>query len=62
MLFFLMFPDNLLERIEGPGDSVWFWFHSGRWELIFVFGILSVLCQLQFWSEFVRKGHHGTTF
>lgn len=60
MLCFLIFLDNLLKRIEGPGDTVWFWLSSGRWELIFVFGVLSVVCQLLFWSGIVRTGHRGT--
>jgi hypothetical protein len=60
MLCFLIFLDNLLKRIEGPGDRVWFWLSSGRWELIFVFGVLSVVCQLLFWSGAVRRGHRGT--
>jgi hypothetical protein len=58
MLCFLIFADNLLRRIEGPGDSVWFWLSSGRWELIFVSGVLSVVCQLRFWSGTVRRGNN----
>jgi hypothetical protein len=60
MLCFLIFLDNLLKRIEGPGDTVWFWLSSGRWELILVFGVLSVVCQLLFWSGVVRRGHRGS--
>jgi len=51
---FLIFLDNLLKRIEGPVDSVWFWVSSGRWELIFATGVLSVVCHLVFWSGIVR--------
>jgi len=58
MLCFLIFADNLLRRIEGPGDSVWFWLSSSRWELIFVSGVLSVVCQLLFWSGTVRRGNN----
>ncbi len=54
MLCFLIFADNLLGRIEGPGESMWLWLRSGRWELIFVSGVLSVVCQLLFWSGIVR--------
>ena len=60
MMCFLIFLDNVFERIEGTGDSVWFWLSSGRWELIFAFGVLSVACQVLFWSGVVRKGHRGT--
>ena len=59
MLCFLIFLDNLLKRIEGPGDSVWCWLSSGRWELILVFGVLSVVCHLLFWSDVVRTGDRG---
>ena len=60
MLCFLIFADNLLRRIEGPDETTWSWLTSGRWELIFVFGVLSVVCQLLFWSGVVRPGHRGT--
>ena len=60
MLCFLIFLDNLLKQIEGPRDTVWFRFSSGRWGLILVFGVLSVLCQLLFWSDVVRMGDRGT--
>ena len=60
MLCCLIFLDNLLKQIEGPRDTVWFGFSSGRWGLILVFGVLSVLCQLLFWSDVVRMGDRGT--
>ena len=59
MLCFLIFADNLLGRIEGPRETVWLWLRSGRWELIFVSGVLSVVCQLLFWSGIVRTGNRG---
>src|SRR5437016_1813804 len=43
VLCFLIFADNLLGRIEGPGEIMWLWLRSGRWELIFVSGV-SVWC------------------
>jgi hypothetical protein len=49
MLCFLIFADNLLGRIEGHEETV-SWLSSGRWELMFVSGVLSVVCQLLFWS------------
>jgi len=60
LLCFLIFLDNLLKQIEGPRDTVWFGFSSGRWGLILVFGVLSVLCQLLFWSDVVRMADRGT--
>ena len=56
MLCFFVFADNLLGRIEGPGETMWLWLRSGRWELIFVSGTLSVVCQLLFWSGILRTG------
>jgi hypothetical protein len=60
MLGFLIFADNLLKRIEGDETAVWFWLSSGRWELILVSGVLSVVCQLLFWSGVIRPGHRET--
>ena len=59
MLCFLIFADNVLGRIEGHEETVWFWLSSGRGELILVSGVLSVVCQLLFWSGVVRPGHRG---
>ena len=33
---------------------------SGRWQLLLVFGILSVVCQLLFWSRSVCPSHPST--
>ena len=55
LVCFVIFADNVLRRIEGSGATIWFWVSSGRWELIFVFGILSVVLQLLFWSEVVGR-------
>ena len=56
MLCFLIFADNLLRRIEGSGATAWFWLSSGRWEMLVAFGVLSVVCQLVFWSAVMRPG------
>ena len=53
LVCFAVFADNLLRRIEGADQRVRFWLSSGRWELIVVFGILSVALNLLFWSEVV---------
>jgi hypothetical protein len=63
LVCFVVFADNVLRRIEGPAETMWYWVSSGRWELIFVSGVLSVLLQLLFWSETVapanRRTHRG---
>ena len=55
----VVFADNLLRRIEGPGENM-LWVSSGRWELIVVSGMLSVLMQLLFWSQVVDPGNRRT--
>jgi hypothetical protein len=57
MFCFLLFTDNLVGRMEVPDQRVWFWLRSGRSQLVLVFGILSVVCQLLFWSEAVCPSH-----
>ena len=57
MLCFLIFADNLVGGIEGHEETVWFWPSPGKWELIFVSGILSVVCQLLFWRRVVLPGN-----
>ena len=59
LVCFVVFADNLLRRIEGPGENM-LWVSSGRWELIVVSGMLSVLMQLLFWSEVVDPGTRRT--
>ena len=62
LVCFVVFADNVLRRIEGPGENM-LWVSSGRWELIVVSGMLSVLMQLLFWAEVVdpgtRRSHRG---
>jgi H+/Cl- antiporter ClcA len=55
MLFFLIFVDNLLRRIEGRGDSNWFWLCSGKLELeiLVLFGVLSLVAHSLYWSGIV---------
>jgi hypothetical protein len=60
MFCFLLFTDNLVGRMEVPDQRIWFWLRSGRWQLLLVFGVLSVVCQLLFWSEAVCPSHHIT--
>ncbi len=55
---FAVFADNVLRRIEGAGQTEGLWLTSGKWELIFVFGVLSVALQLLFWSEVVPPASH----
>jgi hypothetical protein len=60
MLCFLLFADNLLGRVEGPDQRLWFWLRSGRWQLLLISGILSVVCQLLFWSQTILPIHRAT--
>ncbi len=60
MLCFLIFADSLLGRIEGHEETVWFWLSSGSWELIFVSGVLGVVCELLFWRGVVAPGNRRT--
>ena len=55
---FAVLADNVLRRIEGAGQMAGFSLTSGRWELILVFGVLSVALQLLFWSEVVPPARH----
>ena len=59
LVCFFIFADNVLRRIEGP-EAMWFWVSSGRWELIFVSGVLSVLLQLLFRAEVAAPGNRRT--
>src|ERR1022692_27709 len=52
LLFFFLFSDNLLRRIEGQGWKG-FWPCSGRFEVVVLFGILSLVAQLVYWSRIV---------
>ena len=60
MFCFLLFVDNLLGRMEVPDQRTSFWLRSGRWQLLLVFGILSAVCQLLFWSKSVCPSHPST--
>src|ERR1700739_3713254 len=61
MLCFLLFAHNLLTRIEGADQRMWVWLGTGQWQLLLLFGLLSVLCQLLFWSEVVQVNNRFTT-
>jgi hypothetical protein len=59
MLCLLVSLDNLLRRIGGAAESEWWWLASGKMEVILVSGILSLACQLRFWSGIVRQDSSG---
>jgi hypothetical protein len=44
--------DNLLRRVEGQGCKE-FWSCSGRFEVLVLFGILSLVAQFLSWSRIV---------
>jgi hypothetical protein len=60
LVCFVVFADNVLRGIEGQEETMFLWVSSGRWELIVVSGMLSVLLQLLFWSEVVDSGNRRT--
>ena len=42
---FAVLTDNVLRRIEGQEETIFLWVRSGGREVIFVFGVLSVVLQ-----------------
>jgi hypothetical protein len=60
MLRFLLFAHNLLGRIEGAGQRMWVWLGTGQCQLLLLFGLLSLICQLLFWSEVIQVNHDAT--
>ena len=60
LVCFVVLADNLLRRMEGQQEAMFLWVSSGRWETIVVFGILSVIMQLLFWSKIVVPGNRRT--
>jgi hypothetical protein len=52
LLFFFLFLDNLLRRVEAQGWEG-FWPCSGRFEVVVLFRMLSLVAQLVYWSRIV---------
>jgi hypothetical protein len=57
---FAVLTDSVLRRIEGQEETIFLWVRSGGWEAMFVFGVLSVVLQLLFWSDTVYLGDRRT--
>src|SRR5262249_46147816 len=57
MLCFVIFADNLLRRIDGHEQMMWFGVSAGKWELILVSGVLCLVCHLLFWSRISPAGN-----
>jgi hypothetical protein len=57
MLCFLIFADNLLRRIDGHEEMMWFGVSVGKWELIFVSDVLCLVCHLLFLSRIAPAGN-----
>jgi hypothetical protein len=53
LMCFVVFADNVLRRMEGQQEQLFLWVSSGEWETIVVFGMLTVIMQLLFWSKIV---------
>jgi len=51
----LIFVDNVLRKMGGPGESVWWWLASGRIEVILLSGGLMLACQFVFWSKVIGR-------
>ena len=56
MVCALIFLDNVLRKMGGPGESVWWWLASGRNEVILLSGGAMLTCQFLFWSGIVEGG------
>ena len=54
MLFFVVFGDNVVRWIEGSETSQWFWLFSGKFEVLVVFGALSVFALFSYWLRLGR--------
>ena len=54
MLFFVVFGDNVVRRIDGSETSYWFWLMSGKVEVLAAFGVLSVLALFAYWLRLGR--------
>ena len=54
MLCFFIFADNLLGRIEGTAETSWLGLRSS-WVLIVASGVLSLICQLLFWTTLIPE-------
>jgi len=52
LLPFFLFLDNLLRRVEGQGWKG-FWPCSGRFEVVVLFGMLSLVALFVYWSRIV---------
>ena len=57
LVCFVVFADNVLRRMEGQPEAIFLSVRSGRPETIIVFGMLSVIMQLLFWSNIVDPGN-----
>jgi hypothetical protein len=63
MLCLLLFAHNLLGRIEGADQEMsqkCVWLGTGQWQLLLLFGLLSLMCQLLFWSEAIQVHPRST--
>jgi len=54
LVFVLICLDNLLRWLERGGKSYWFWLCSGSMAMVVLFGALTLLAQVLYWTEIVR--------
>ena len=57
MVCALVFLDNVLRKMGGEGESVWWWLASGRDEVILLSGGAMLTCQFLYWSGIVEGGN-----
>ena len=57
MVCALIFLDNVLRKMGGEGESVWWWLASGRNEVIVLWGGAMLTCQFLYWSGIVEGGN-----
>jgi hypothetical protein len=55
MVCSLICMDNVLRKMGATGETVWFWLASGTTQVIFLSGVLTVVCQFLFWATAVRR-------
>jgi len=53
----IIFVDDLLRRIDGHEEMMWFGVSAGKWELILVSGVLCLVCHLLSWSRIAPAGN-----
>ena len=51
-----IFLDNVLRKMGGARESVWWWLASGRPDVLLLSGASMLECQFLYWSSIVTRG------